>query len=123
MADMEFDEIYRALSRPDGPKGLTRRRLLQAALIGAGAVAATPYLDAAAWATGAGAETAAGSGPAGEGVLVVIHMGGGNDGLNTLAPLADPAYAAARPGLALTADTALDVGDGFALHPNLANLK
>lgn len=35
-------------------------------------------------------------------VLVVVQMAGGNDGLNTVIPLGDPAYAAARPKIGLT---------------------
>ncbi len=32
-------------------------------------------------------------------ILVVIEMAGGNDGLNTVIPYADAAYAAARPNI------------------------
>ena len=46
------------------------------------------------------------------GVLVVVTLYGGNDGLNTVVPAADPAYAAARPDLAYRPDEVLDVGTG-----------
>ncbi len=58
-------------------------------------------------------------------VLVVVQLGGGNDGLNTLIPFADDAYYNARPGIAIPRDQVLrlsrnsDVG----LHPSLDGLK
>lgn len=58
--------------------------------------------------------------PAGTPVLVLVTLYGGNDGLNTLIPYADPAYAAARPGLAYTADEVLKLDDSFGLNPGLA---
>lgn len=50
--------------------------------------------------------------------LIVIILRGGLDGLAAVPAIGDPAYGAARRGLAL-AETALDLGDGFALHPAL----
>ena len=55
-------------------------------------------------------------------VLLLLNLRGGNDGLNTLAPVADPKYRNARPNLALGAD-AIALTDGLALHPALAPLK
>src|SRR5205823_12786597 len=60
---------------------------------------------------------------AAEAVLVIILMGGGNDGLSTLVPTGDANYYGARGALAIPGDRALDVGGGFGLHPNLAQLK
>src|SRR2546423_15715726 len=114
MADMEFPEIYAALSRPETPRGLTRRRFLQAAAAGTGILAATPLMEKVAWAT-----TPLG---AHDGILVVIQLGGGNDGLNTVVPTADPNYYRARGALAVSAANALELGDGVGLHPNLASL-
>lgn len=55
-------------------------------------------------------------------VLVLLELRGGNDGLNTLAPVADPLYRQARPTLALSSADALLLADGLALHPALAPL-
>ncbi len=57
--------------------------------------------------------------PTGTPVLVLVTLYGGNDGLNTLVPYADPAYAAARPGLAYHADEVLKLDDSFGLNPGL----
>lgn len=54
--------------------------------------------------------------------LVLIELAGGNDGLDTVIPYADPAYAAARPTLAIPAAKVLKLNDALGLHPNLAPL-
>jgi uncharacterized protein (DUF1501 family) len=90
-----------------------------------------------AW-SGAGAVAVAGAGygieslwqaartdplPAGAGVLVMLTMYGGNDGLNTVVPAGDPAYQSARPDLAYAESDVLDLGDGLGLNPGLAGFK
>ena len=55
-------------------------------------------------------------------VLVLLELRGGNDGLNTVAPLRDPLYRQARPRLALPEAEALPLAAGLALHPALAPL-
>ncbi|TVS02515.1 MAG: DUF1501 domain-containing protein, partial [Cyanobium sp. PLM2.Bin73] len=57
---------------------------------------------------------------AGRHVLVLLELRGGNDGLNTVAPVRDPLYRQARPTLALS--DGLPLADGLALHPALAPL-
>lgn len=61
--------------------------------------------------------------PDNAGVLVVVTLYGGNDGLNTVIPAADPAYQDARPELAYQPADVLDVGEGLGLNPGLAGLK
>src|SRR5438270_2248447 len=55
-------------------------------------------------------------------LLVLIELKGGNDGLNTLVPYADPAYYALRPKLSVARDAVLQLTDRAALHPSLAPL-
>jgi uncharacterized protein (DUF1501 family) len=56
-------------------------------------------------------------------ILVVIQMGGGNDGLNTLVPYAMDEYYRARPQLGVSKDKVLTLNDTVGLHPNLDKLK
>jgi uncharacterized protein (DUF1501 family) len=66
-------------------------------------------------------------------VLVVVQLGGGNDGLNTVVPFGDRTYYTARPNIAIAEpgksangmQGALNVDDklGIGLHPNLTGLK
>ena len=57
-------------------------------------------------------------------ILVVIQLGGGNDGLNTIVPFASGSYYDARPQLAVPADEALRLSgaEGIGLHPQLGAL-
>lgn len=58
--------------------------------------------------------------------LVVVMLRGAVDGLNVVAPVADPEYARLRPTIALASpgseNGALDLDGHFALHPALAPL-
>jgi len=58
-----------------------------------------------------------------ERVLVVVQMGGGNDGLNTVVPFTSDAYYRARPTLAVPQQEVLKITDDLGLHPGLAPLK
>ena len=55
-------------------------------------------------------------------LLVLIEMKGGNDGLNTVVPYADPAYYALRPRIAIRRDGVLQLDGRAGLHPALAPL-
>ena len=61
--------------------------------------------------------------PPGQGVLVVVTLYGGNDGLNTVIPAGDPAYQKARPDLAYQPHEVLDLGEGLGLNPGLTGMK
>ncbi|GIE94239.1 DUF1501 domain-containing protein [Paractinoplanes rishiriensis] len=94
---------------------ITRRRFLLASGVaatatGGAALGLTDLLD-----------TASDRDPA-AGTLVLVTLYGGNDGLNTVIPYADPAYARARPALAYPADQVLDLDGTFGLNPALAGL-
>src|SRR4029079_12496554 len=97
---------------------LTRRRFLLAS--GAAAVAATAATVG--WKDLA-ERTRSDPLPAGTGVLVLVTLYGGNDGLNTVVPGADQAYQSARPDLAYAQSEVLDIGEGLGLNPGLAGLK
>ncbi|KAF0242392.1 MAG: hypothetical protein FD180_3941 [Planctomycetota bacterium] len=55
--------------------------------------------------------------------LVLVMLGGGNDGLNTVVPLADPLYAKARPTLGIPKDQMLKLNDAVGLHPSMKKLR
>lgn len=56
-------------------------------------------------------------------ILVVVQLSGGNDGINTVVPFGDAAYATLRPTLAVPTGDLLAIGDGVGFHPRLAPLK
>ena len=55
-------------------------------------------------------------------LLVLIELRGGNDGLNTVVPYADPAYPALRPRIAVPRDQVLKLTETTGLHPSLEKL-
>ncbi|MEO7643293.1 MAG: DUF1501 domain-containing protein [Ramlibacter sp.] len=83
-----------------------RRQFLRVAATGAGLVLAGPHL---AFAQAATARR-----------FVFIIQRGAADGLNTVIPVADPAYEKLRGALAIDAATATRLDGTFALHPALA---
>jgi len=56
-------------------------------------------------------------------ILVIVQLGGGNDGLNTVVPYAHDEYYRRRPNLNIAKGELLRVNDEIALHPSLKNLK
>ena len=60
------------------------------------------------------ARTARAAGPEQDGrVLVTLQLDGGNDGINTVVPFADEAYAKFRRELRLPTDKLFKIGDGL----------
>lgn len=93
---------------------MTRRRFLQASgVAGAGALLAG---SAAVGVRELFATAKSRPLTAGTGVLVVVTLYGGNDGLSMLAPVGDPAYHDARGDLALDASEVIPLSDGLALN-------
>ena len=95
-------------------RGLTRRSILAAMGVTAGAAAVSPLASRIAFAADASYT--------GD-VLVVLSMHGGWDTLSVVPPIGDPDYAKLRPNLAIPSGLALPAGGIFGLHPALAPLK
>ena len=55
-------------------------------------------------------------------VLVLIQLGGGNDGLNTVVPKTNDRYYQLRPSLAIPAAQTLDLDGEVGLHPSFSAL-
>ncbi len=60
--------------------------------------------------------------PAGAGVLVIVSLYGGNDGINTLIPHGDNAYHDARPELAYAPNDVLRLDQQLGLNPAMKGL-
>ncbi|MGZ4737425.1 MAG: DUF1501 domain-containing protein [Acidimicrobiia bacterium] len=122
MFDEAFDDLaLRRLSVPArAPGGMSRRRFLQLAGGGvglaAGAVALTPMLEQMA------AFAAPPIGPT-DGVLVLLMLDGGNDGLNMVIPRGVGAYYDLRPHIGIPANQVLPLTASAGLHPGLTRLK
>lgn len=120
MDDLEYDDIQDRLSTPAAaiPGQVPRRAFLQGALAaGAGAFLLPSWAD----------HLAAAATPVGpqDGILVVLQLGGGNDGLSMVSPTASHPdhgrYQTARGNLAVGG--ALNLADGLGLHPSMPRLK
>lgn len=60
--------------------------------------------------------------PADTGILVILTLYGGNDGLNTVIPFTDNAYYDARPDLAFGPESVIDLDGVVGLNPALTGL-
>jgi len=67
-------------------------------------------------------QVAYGATPADPGVLVVLSLRGGADGLSLVVPYQEQAYYQARPRIGIPAGSLVAKGDFFGLHPKLAPL-
>jgi uncharacterized protein (DUF1501 family) len=56
-------------------------------------------------------------------VLVVIQLTGGNDGLNTVVPFEDDAYARSRPTLRLKGSEVRKISPELGLHPRMGSFE
>jgi uncharacterized protein (DUF1501 family) len=125
--DISTADALRHLSVAENdPLALDRRRFLQliGMGVGAGALAGPgstlldmtlPGLDPSAWAAGP-------AGPNG-GVLIVLGMFGGNDGLNTVVPIDDGHYYTQHGSLAVAPGATLHLDAQTGLHPHLTEFK
>jgi uncharacterized protein (DUF1501 family) len=92
-----------------------RRTFLKGTLATAGTLATTAVFGDVFTQVAYGAE-------AGGNVLVVLSLRGGADGLSMVVPHGDPAYAPARPRIAVPAPQLLAADATFGLHPAFAPL-
>lgn len=72
-----------------------------------------------------GAQTAAldaASGNRYDNLLILVELKGGNDGLNTVIPFADPAYYELRRNIGLERGQVIQLDERSALHPSLQTL-
>jgi uncharacterized protein (DUF1501 family) len=60
--------------------------------------------------------------PAGNKVVVVLQLSGGNDGLNTVIPIRNDIYYSSRPKIGIEKSKALILTDETGLHPELTSL-
>ena len=61
--------------------------------------------------------------PEGSGILVIVTLYGGNDGINTVIPYTDNAYHDSRPDLAYKPEEVLPLDGQLGLNPALAGLS
>ncbi|MBA2498574.1 MAG: DUF1501 domain-containing protein [Chitinophagaceae bacterium] len=61
--------------------------------------------------------------PAGNKVVVILQLSGGNDGLNTVIPVRSDLYYKSRPRLSIDKSKALLLTDDTALHPSLTGFR
>ena len=86
-------------------------------------LAVPPWLAKMVWADSVADNALTTSGLTAGRSLVVIQLTGGNDGLNTVVPYADPAYRKARPVIAHGDDKVLRLNDHVGLSPVMTGLK
>ena len=115
--DPSTADVHAALAAPAslGRHQLTRRYFLQAAAAAGGAT-----MLPAMFSDMAGAATPLRSD---EGVVVVVWMEGGNDGLNTVVPIDNGTYYDLRGSTAIAPSAALGIGNGRGLHPELGYVQ
>jgi uncharacterized protein (DUF1501 family) len=101
---------------------LTRRRfLLASGVAGASALTAAGGIGLAELLRSASRDPDPAAATADKLVLVTLY--GGNDGLNTVVPYADPLYHSLRPELAYRPEQVLRLDDALGLNPKLRGLK
>ncbi len=117
MYEPSTSEVLQTLSSPADQSPLTvqRRSFLMAVAAGASVLSMPAWMGK--------FEAAASPLTPGEGVLVLLTMGGGNDGLNTFIPFNDGAYRSARGGLAFGPEETLPFSNDRGFNSRLGFMK
>ena len=100
---------------------LTRRKFLTASATSAAVVVAGTTQQVPSLLLEAAAAPSTG-GKRSENVLVVIQLSGGNDGLNTVVPYGDDAYARNRFQTRISVAEALKIDDYLGIHPSMPGI-
>lgn len=56
-------------------------------------------------------------------VLILIQLGGGNDGLNTIIPIENEVYYQKRPTIAISKEESILLSDDIGLHPAMSSIQ
>lgn len=56
-------------------------------------------------------------------VLILIQLGGGNDGLNTIVPVENDIYYQKRPTIAISKEESILLSDDIGMHPAMSSLQ
>ena len=107
---------------PDG-RSLTRRELLGGLSLATAAAMVPSMVLRPRSASAASVRAQAPPRKPGQGILVMLTLYGGNDGLNTIVPTADPTYAAVRGATGIAPGAALRIDDRFGFHPSFVGVK
>ena len=127
--DISTEDALHLLSRPDvgdeptGPRGWTRRTFLQA--IGAGVFGGAAVGTIAGEFFGGDIPDAWAGTPIGanDGIVIVVTLYGGYDGLNTFVPFGDANYYSKRANIAIAQNQVLAVNSSVGFAPQLTYLK
>jgi uncharacterized protein (DUF1501 family) len=107
-----------------GTNGLTRRDFLRSGLVfGVSAQALASGYAAVPDVFARAVLSAKSAGVQNDRVLVMIQLAGGNDGLQTVIPIASSTYRDLRPQLSAAAPRAQPISKDLALHENLKGIK
>src|SRR5437762_1604649 len=107
-----------------GTNGLSRRDFLRSGLVfGVGAQALSSGYAAVPDVFARAVLSAKSAAVQSDKVLVMIQLGGGNDGLQTVIPIASSQYRDFRPQLSAAAAKAQPISNDLGLHENLKGIK
>lgn len=56
-------------------------------------------------------------------ILILIQLGGGNDGLNTIVPVENEIYYQKRPTIAISKEDSILLSDDIGMHPSMGSLQ